>query len=218
MEKKPSRMFEVLLKTGALARIIPELKYLVGVPQPIAHHPEGDVWTHVIMVVDQAAAEQTSLEVRWAALLHDLGKGVTPSDKWPAHHGHEELSVPLVKAVCERLKVPATCRDLAIMGAQFHGIIHRANDLRPNTIVNLFSKVDAFRRPNRFFELLQVCRCDARGRLGRENDSYKQMDVLSTAFESARGIDAGAIAKSCTNPTTIPARIHAARVAAVKNR
>ena len=196
MEKKPSRMFDALRDCGALEKILPEVDKLFGVPQPAQHHPEIDTGVHVMMVVDYAAAQNFSLEVRFAALTHDLGKGVTPQAEWPKHHGHEAKSVDLVKQVCARIKVPSSCRDLGLLAARYHGDIHRAQQLRADTMLRLFRSADAFRRPERFLELLRACECDARGRLGLQDQPYPQADYLQHMFLAASAVDAGAIATS----------------------
>ncbi|MBP8902905.1 MAG: multifunctional CCA addition/repair protein, partial [Thiobacillaceae bacterium] len=147
MEATPSRMFLVLRACGALARLLPELDRLFGVPQPVKHHPEVDTGIHTMRVVDEAAARGLALPERWAALLHDLGKGATPAEFWPRHHGHEGRGVALVQAACERLRAPSECRDLAVLVARDHGNAHRALELRPATLVELLERLDAFRRP-----------------------------------------------------------------------
>jgi tRNA nucleotidyltransferase (CCA-adding enzyme) len=215
MAARPSRMLAVLRECGALARLMPELDALFGVPQPAHYHPEVDTGVHILMVIDQAAAADLSLAGRWAALLHDLGKGITPPESWPSHHGHEGQGVGPAKDLSERLRVPAECRDLAILAAREHGIVHRAEELRPATVVELFERTDAFRRPERFAELLRACAADARGRGGRSDHEYPPMVLLDTALAAARGVDAGAIARASA-PDRIPAAIHQARVAAVK--
>jgi hypothetical protein len=154
MEATPSRMFAVLRDCGALARILPELDALWGVPQPAVHHPEIDTGVHVMLVLDHAARQQHALPVRVAALLHDLGKGATPPAAWPAHHGHEGEGVKLADALCQRLRIPGDCRDLALMTAREHGNVGRALELRANTIVALFERCDAFRKPQRFADML----------------------------------------------------------------
>ncbi|OZA45313.1 MAG: multifunctional CCA tRNA nucleotidyl transferase/2'3'-cyclic phosphodiesterase/2'nucleotidase/phosphatase [Hydrogenophilales bacterium 17-61-76] len=179
MEAQPSRMFHVLRDCGALARMLPEIDRLFGVPQPPAHHPEVDTGIHVMLVVDWAAAQGYSLPVRFAALTHDLGKGVTPPELWPKHHGHEAKSVDLVRALCERIRVPADCRDLAVAVARDHGNAHPALELRAATIVELLERVDAFRRPDRFAEFLQACECDFRGRPGYETRDFPAADFLA---------------------------------------
>ncbi|MGE5652129.1 MAG: multifunctional CCA addition/repair protein, partial [Bacillota bacterium] len=172
MERQPSRMFQVLRDCGALERILPELNVLWGVPQPAPHHPEIDTGAHVMMVVDYAARRGYGLPIRCAALLHDLGKGATDPQQWPMHHGHEALSVKLVEQVCRRLKIPNECRDLAVITAREHGNVARALELRPNTIVTLLERCDAFRKPQRFIDLLHACECDQRGRTGFEDQPF----------------------------------------------
>jgi tRNA nucleotidyltransferase (CCA-adding enzyme) len=215
MEAQPSRMFQVLRDCGALARLFPEIDRLFGVPQPPEHHPEIDTGVHVMLVVDWAARQGFSLPVRFAALTHDLGKGVTPPALWPKHHGHEGKSVKLVRALSERLRVPADCRDLAISVARDHGNVHRALELRAATIVELLERVDAFRRPQRFAEFLQACESDYRGRPGYESYAFPAVDYLAQALVVARSIDAGAIAQAVA-PAQIRDAVFRARVAAVE--
>ena len=216
MEGKPSRLFETLRDCGALARVLPEVDRLWGVPQTAAHHPEVDTGVHVMMVVDYAASQSYPLDVRFAALTHDLGKGTTPRDEWPRHIAHEERSVDLVSALCERLRVPTDCRDLALVMAREHGNIHRAAELRPGTIVKLLQSADAFRKPERFTRLLQACESDSRGRLGFNDRPYPQAERMAAAFKAAAAVDAGAIAKQHSEPERIKEAIHQARVAAVR--
>jgi tRNA nucleotidyltransferase (CCA-adding enzyme) len=216
MEKKPSRMFEALRACGALVRVLPEIDALYGVPQNPQHHPEVDTGVHVMMVVDYAASRDYALDVRFAALMHDLGKGTTPREEWPRHIGHEERSVDLVAALCERLRVPTECRDLALIMARNHGNIHRAAELRAGTIVQLLQSVDAFRRPERFARLLEACESDYRGRTGFENRDYPQAARLMTALQAAASVDAGAIAQRVTEPQHIKEAVHQARAEAVK--
>ena len=216
MEAKPSRLFETLRACGALARVLPEVDALWGVPQTAAHHPEVDTGVHVMMVVDYAASQHYALDVRFAALTHDLGKGTTPREEWPRHIAHEERSVGLVAALCERLRVPAECRDLALVMARQHGNIHRAAELRPATIVQILQSADAFRKPERFAHLLQACESDARGRLGFGDRPYPQAERMAVAFKAAAAVDAGAIAKQHSEATRIKEAIHQARVAAVR--
>jgi tRNA nucleotidyltransferase (CCA-adding enzyme) len=216
MEQKPSRMFEALRACGALARVLPEVDRLWGVPQRAEYHPEVDTGVHVMMVVDYAAQRHYPLEVRFAALTHDLGKGTTPREEWPRHIAHEERSVDLVAALCERLRVPAECRDLALVMAKQHGNIHRAAELRAGTIVQLLQNADAFRKPERFTRLLQGCESDYRGRLGFHDRPYPQAERLATAFKAAAAVDAGAVAQQHSEPERIREAIHQARVVAVR--
>ncbi len=221
MEQKPSRMLQVLRDCGALARIVPELDCLWGVPQPEKWHPEVDTGIHMEQVVDYAASQELELPVRFAALLHDLGKGVTPADKWPAHHGHEGLGVALVKEVCARLKVPTECRDLAVLTAREHGNVARALELRCRTVVKLFERADAFRKPARFLQLLQATECDARGRIGPSGSfadtPFPQRAHLEKALAAARAVNAGEIALGLAEqPQRIPDMVRNARVRAVQ--
>ncbi|TCP12427.1 tRNA nucleotidyltransferase (CCA-adding enzyme) [Crenobacter luteus] len=215
MEDTPSRMFLVLREAGALARVLPEVDALFGVPQRADYHPEIDTGDHVMRVVDYAAAAKAPLPVRFAALLHDLGKALTPPDVLPRHIGHEARGKAPILALCERLRAPADCRDLALITAQYHTLVHRAGELRPDTLLKLFRDCDALRRPERFAMLLDACLADARGRLGFEACDYPQADWLAAALAVARAVDAGAIARGCAAPQDIPKAVDAARVAAL---
>jgi tRNA nucleotidyltransferase (CCA-adding enzyme) len=221
MEQRPSRMFAVLRDCGALARILPELDALWGVPQPPLHHPEVDTGVHMMLVIDYAAERGFDLPIRFAALMHDLGKGKTPPEHWPKHHGHEGMGPRLITELSKRLRVPTDCRDLAVMTAREHGNVSRALDLRPNTIVTLFERCDAFRKPERFAQMLVAAECDARGRGDEQHDmrsrDYPQGPYLLRALEAARGVNAGEVAaRYAENREKIPEAVHAARVAAVK--
>lgn len=216
MEAMPSRMFESLRQCGALSRILPEVDDLFGVPQRADFHPEVDTGVHTMMVADMSARLDLPLPARFAALTHDLGKGKTPPEVLPRHTGHEAASVALLRSLCERLRVPAECRDLARLVAQFHGDIHRAQELKPATMVRVMEHCDAWRRPERFAQALAACECDYRGRLGYGELSYPQAELWRRALAAARAVDAGVIARACEDPAQIPLRIHEARVAAVK--
>lgn len=216
MEKTPSKMIDTLWDVSALEVIIPELAALAGVPQPIEHHPEGAVLTHTLMALDMAAKWNAPLEVRWAVLLHDLGKGLTPVEILPSHHGHEQAGVKLVEAVCDRLKVPSACRDLAVMVCREHTNIHRALELNASSLVSLFKRTDAFRRPDRFEDLLRACEWDAKGRLGFENRDYPQHGHLRAALNAAKSINAGEIASKNTDKAFLAEQIHGARTRAIK--
>lgn len=215
MEAVPSRMFLTLRACGALAKILPEVERLFGVPQPEKHHPEVDTGVHVMAVVDEAARLKLALPARWAALLHDLGKGETPPRLWPAHHGHEARGAELAKAVSARLKAPAECRDLAVLVAREHGNAHRALELRADTLVRLLERLDAWRRPQRFEDFIAACVADFRGRGGHAGLPYPQGERLRTAWRAARSVDAGAVA--ATAPPDVAGAIRAARVAAVQS-
>lgn len=193
MERTPSRMFEVLRSCGALARLLPEVDCLWGVPQPPAHHPEVDTGVHLMLVLDMAAKLQSPLTVRFACLGHDLGKGTTPADEWPRHIAHEARSVALVQAVCERLKVPTDCRELAETVAREHGNVHRSETLDAAAVMRLLERCDAWRRPQRFAEMLLACECDARGRTGFEDRPYPQRARLQRALDAALAVDSAAV-------------------------
>ncbi|CAE6769476.1 multifunctional CCA addition/repair protein [Paraburkholderia haematera] len=217
MEKKPSRMFEVLRECGALVRILPEIDALFGVPQRADYHPEVDTGVHVMMVLDHAAAQGYALAVRFAALTHDLGKATTPEDVLPRHIGHEGRSVDLLKPLCERLRVPNECRDLALLVAREHGNIHRVMEMGAAALVRLLERSDAIRKPARFAEALQACEADARGRLGFEMREYPQAERLRIALVAARGVDAGAVAgRLADSPAGIKDAVHQERVRAVE--
>jgi tRNA nucleotidyltransferase (CCA-adding enzyme) len=216
MEGVPSRMFEVLRSCGALQKILPEVNALWGVPQPELHHPEIDTGVHVMMVVDYAASKDYKLAVRFAALTHDLGKGTTPAAVLPRHIGHEERSVNLLKRLCPRLKVPNDCRDLALMVAKLHGKVHRALEMRPETLLQLIQDTDAIRQPSRFDDFLLACECDSRGRLGMANKPYPQAELLQKILKTALSVDAGSIASQHHQPEKIRDAIYQARLEAVK--
>lgn len=216
MEDHPARMFEVLRDCGALARLLPEVDALFGVPQRADYHPEIDTGIHTLLVLEQSARHGFPLPVRFAALTHDLGKATTPADILPRHIGHEGRSVVLAGQLCARLRVPGDCRDLALLMAQHHGNIHRAAELKPATVVTLFEKTDALRRPERFRQLLDACLCDFTGRLGWENRPYTSPEHLLAALAAVNRVAAGKIATACSDKAKIPEQIHQARVTAVK--
>jgi tRNA nucleotidyltransferase (CCA-adding enzyme) len=187
-EARPDVYFQVLRDCGALKVIFPEVDALFGVPQPVKWHPEVDTGVHVLMALRIAADRNASTATRFAVLTHDLGKACTPQDKWPSHHGHEQLGVPVIEALAERLRVPKDFRDLAVMVSDYHTHVHRAEELRPSTMLELFEKTDAFRRPERFNEFLLACECDARGRLGLEGRDYPQPERLRQARSAAAAV------------------------------
>lgn len=216
MQARPSRMFEALRACGALARLLPELDRLWGVPQRSDVHPEVDTGVHMMLVLDTAARIGAQLPARWAALLHDLGKGTTPKDEWPRHIGHEERSVELARAVNERLRVPNDCRDASILAAREHGHIHRALELDAAALLRLLERCDALRRPALLARVLDACEADARGRTGHEDDAYPQRGRILDALDAARAVDAGAIAARVgPDGERIAQAVHAARAAAI---
>jgi tRNA nucleotidyltransferase (CCA-adding enzyme) len=187
-EPRASEFFQVLRECGALKVIYPEIDALFGVPQPARWHPEIDTGVHTLMVLDQAALLSAEPKLRFAALVHDLGKGTTPRGEWPSHAGHEERSVSLIEALAERLRVPGEYRDLAVIVARYHGIVHRAFELRPKTILEFLERADAFRRPERFAQALLACEADARGRAGLENVAYPQRGYMQAARDAAAAV------------------------------
>ena len=220
MEPRPSRLFDVLRDCGALKKLLPEVDRLWGVPQPPAHHPEIDTGVHLMMVLDESARAEAALPVRFACLCHDLGKGTTPAEMLPRHLGHEERSVKLLLKLCERLKVPVECRELAEITAREHGHVHASLDLKPAAQLRLLERSDALRRPARFADMLLACECDARGRLGQQQRDYPQRQRLLQALAFARGVDTAAVAqhfaaRGQTGPQ-IGEAIHAARIAALR--
>lgn len=217
MEKTPSRFFSTLRECGALKKILPEMEDLFGVPQPAHYHPEIDCGVHVLKVVDDTARHERSLEVRFAALGHDLGKATTPDGTLPRHIGHEQRSVDLLKKLCERLRVPGECRDLALLAAKYHSHVHRAHELRADTIVKLFDNCDLWRRPERFAQMLQVCESDAHGRTGHENDDYPQSAYLLNCAHAAQAVNAGEIARVCPDRILIANKVREARILAVES-
>ena len=210
--QRPAVFFEALRACGALARVFSEIDRLYGIPQPEKHHPEIDTGVHVLMVLEQAARLSNDTAVRFAALVHDLGKGTTPADILPHHYGHEQRSVKLVEALCERLRVPKDYRELAVIVAQHHGLAHRAQELRAETLLKFLKAVDAFRRPERFAQFLLACEADARGRKGLESARYPQADYLRKVLAAAGAVEtpAGESGKE------IGERLHAARLHAIQ--
>jgi tRNA nucleotidyltransferase (CCA-adding enzyme) len=196
MEERPSRMFEVLRDCGALKALLPELDRLWGVPQRAEYHPEIDTGVHVMMVLDMAAQLQAPLTVRFACLAHDLGKGTTPADVLPRHIGHEQRSARLLKNVAERLRVPLDCKETADVTAREHGNIHRSLELNAAALMRLFERCDALRKPERFAEVLLACECDARGRLGLQDQPYPQRPRLNTALAAALAVETAPVAQS----------------------
>ncbi|HYP83469.1 multifunctional CCA addition/repair protein [Variovorax sp.] len=219
MEQRPSRMFEVLRECGALRKLLPEVDRLWGVPQPEAHHPEVDTGVHLMLVLDLAARLQASLPVRFACLMHDLGKGTTPPDALPRHIGHEQRSAKLLQRVCERWRVPLELRELADVVAREHGNIHRSADLDAAAVLRLLERCDAIRKPGRFAEALLACECDARGRLGLEGRPYPPRARLLAALDAALAVQTeplalAAQARGAQGPA-IGAAIREARTKAV---
>nr|WP_315208404.1 multifunctional CCA addition/repair protein [uncultured Albidiferax sp.] len=222
MEPQPSRMFAVLRDCGALARLLPEVEALWGVPQRADYHPEIDTGIHVMMVLDMAARLQAPLPVLFACLTHDLGKATTPADVLPRHIGHEIRSADLLKGLCQRLRVPTDCRDLADVVAREHGNIHRGLDISAAAALRLLERADAFRKPQRFADALLACECDARGRLGLGEQAYPQRPHWLEVLQAAQSVATEPIAKAAhakgVQGKDIGGLVHAARVAAIKQQ
>lgn len=188
-EPNPEIFIQVLRDCHALERLYPEIDTLFGVPQTATHHPEVDTGIHTLMSLQQAAKLSNNTCVRFATLLHDLGKGTTPQKDWPRHIAHEDRSLPLIKNLCERIAAPRDYKELALMVAQWHTHCHRAMELKPATVLKVLQSNDAFRRPERFLQFLLCCEADARGRTGFENREYPQADFFRSALDAARQID-----------------------------
>jgi len=188
MEEQPQVFIQVLRDCGALKQLMPELDVLFGVPQPAAHHPEIDTGVHTLSVLEQAARHNQPLTVRWACLLHDLGKGLTPEEEWPRHIAHEHRGLKAIKAVNQRFKVPRDCQELALLVGEYHTHGHRALELKASTLLELLQRFDVYRRPQRFEEFIAACEMDARGRLGLEERDYPQAAYLRGAADAARAV------------------------------
>ena len=219
MGKQPSRMLQVLRACGALQRLLPEVDRLYGVPQRAEYHPEIDTGIHLEMVLDQSAQCNASLEVRFACLCHDLGKGTTPADILPRHIGHEQRSVKLLQSICERWRVPVECKELAEVVAREHGNIHQSLELGAEAVLRLLVRCDALRRPERFAQALIACECDALGRLGFAEKPYPQRPHLLKLLAAAQSVDSAAISAQALQEgvtgMAIGKRIDAAREAAI---
>jgi tRNA nucleotidyltransferase (CCA-adding enzyme) len=214
-EPKAAEFFRVLRACGALLPIYPEIDALFGVPQPAPWHPEIDTGLHTLMVLDQAALLSAEPIVRFAALVHDLGKGTTPREEWPSHRGHEERSVSLIEAMADRLRLPSEYRDLSTIVARYHGIVHRAFELKAKTILELLERSDAFRRPERFSLALLACEADSRGRTGLEHVAYPQREYLQAARDAAAAIRPSAEDIATQDGAKIAQRLHQRRARAI---
>ena len=220
MGSKPSRMLQVLRECGALQRLLPEVAKLYGVPQRPEYHPEIDTGIHLEMVLDASARMNAPLEVRFACLCHDLGKGTTPADVLPRHIGHEQRSEKLTRNLCERWRVPVVCKELAELVAREHGNIHQSLGFGAEAVLRLLVRCDALRRPERFLLALQACECDARGRLGKEDEAYEQGPRLAALLKAVLSVDSAAVSAQALQDglqgPAVGARMDAARVAAIK--
>lgn len=215
-EPAPHEFIATLRSCGALAILFPEIDHLFGVPNPPKWHPEIDTGIHTLMVLEQAARLSEESTVRFAALLHDVGKGTTPPAEWPSHHGHEERGVALVKQLCKRYKVPQNHQELAIIVTHYHGHCHRALELTPNTLLKLLKDTDAFRRPARFEQFLLACEADARGRTGFENANYPQRPFLQKIYAAAIQVEIQPLLDRGLSGQALGNALRQAQLAAIK--
>ncbi len=216
-EKMPSRYFEVLRDCGALEKLFPEINRLWGVPQPEKHHPEIDTGIHTMMVLTQAAKLSDDPKVRFAALVHDLGKGTTPKNKWPKHINHESRGVPLVNVLCDRYRIPNDYRELAVIVTKYHLHYHRAAELRDATFLKTLESLDAFRRPERFELFLLACEADSRGRTGFEEQDFEQPKIYRNVFNAAQAINAKELVAKGLQGKEIKDELKKQRVLAIKH-
>ncbi|WP_174978747.1 multifunctional CCA addition/repair protein [Rheinheimera pleomorphica] len=215
-EQTPQAYFQLLYDTGALAVLMPELAALWGVPQPPQWHPEIDTGVHTLMVLQQAAALSPRIDIRFAALVHDLGKGVTNPELWPSHHGHEHTGLALINQLCDRLRVPNDCRELALQVCEYHQLVHRAKELKSATVLKLFNAMDIWRKPQRLDDVLLCCTADLRGRTGFEQAEYPQADYLQALATAARQVTAKELVAQGLTGEAIKQGLARARLAAIK--
>lgn len=214
---RPSRYLTVLRQCGALARVLPEVDRLFGVPQPAVHHPEIDTGVHTLMTLDRAAALSEDPRVRFAALVHDVGKGVTPAEAWPRHEGHEEAGVPLIMAMAERLRIPNAFRDLACAVSRYHLHCHRASEMRAGSVLKVLEALSALKQPERLELFLMACMADAQGRLGRETEPYPQADRYRRALAAARAVSAQPFLEKGHAGAKLGVLLQSARIHAIKH-
>jgi tRNA nucleotidyltransferase (CCA-adding enzyme) len=216
-EPNPGRFIQILRECGALSRLFPEIDRLFGVPQTASYHPEIDTGVHVLMCLEQAVRLQADITVRFAVLVHDLGKGTTPQKEWPQHIGHEARGAHLVRKFCERLRVPRIYRELSILVAEYHTHCHQAMQLRPGTLLKTLEKVDAFRKPERFEQFLLACEVDARGRKGLEDRDYPQAERLRVLYRAAKNVPVQSLVQKGFKGPALNAAIREARLCAITN-
>jgi tRNA nucleotidyltransferase (CCA-adding enzyme) len=214
-EATPAAYFELLQDVGALQVLMPELAKLWGIPNPPKWHPEIDTGIHSMLVLSQAALLSDRLDVRFAALCHDIGKGETPAEHWPSHHGHETLGLPRINELCQRLRIPNDCKELALLASEFHQLIHKARELRPVTVQKLFDGIDLWRKPERLELLLTCCIADLRGRTGFEQADYPQADYLRALAKAARSVDIKALVAQGHQGEAMRNAVAVARLAAI---
>ena len=214
-ERNPEVFIEVLQQCCALKIILPEIDALFGVPQPIEHHPEIDTGVHTIMVLQQATLLSNEPITRFAALCHDLGKALTPKDKWPSHHGHEAGGIKPIKQLCKRLRVPKNFQELACITAEFHLHVHRAYEIKKSTLLRTIEKLDGLRKPERYEQFLIACTADSKGRTGYEDNDYPQADRYREALSIIREVDIQTFVNTGLKGKEISVAIHEARLAAL---
>lgn len=215
-EDSPQEFITVLRDCGALKILFPEIDVLYGIPNPAQWHPEIDTGIHTLMVLTQAARLSENPAVRFAALLHDLGKGTTPKSEWPSHPGHEERGVDLIKNLCKRYVIPREYQELAMLASKFHIHCHRVFELKMSTLLKTLEQLDAFRRPERFKNFLQVCEADFRGRTGFEDKEYPQSEYFLKAFEIAQNVDIKSLLEEGLEGKVLGERIHQQRIQALQ--
>ena len=214
--REPRRYFEILRECNALYSLFPEIDRLFGVPQPERYHPEIDCGIHTMMVLEQATTLTSDTEVRFASLVHDLGKGTTPPEIWPRHHGHGERGVELINKLCDRLRIPNRYRELATVVARYHLNCHRVEELSPRVVVGKLEGLDAFRRPERFDKFLLACEADARGRKGKESQDYPQADLFRKYREACLSVDTKSLDIQGLEGARIADHIRAQRIEAIR--
>ncbi|MBF4245815.1 multifunctional CCA addition/repair protein [Vibrio anguillarum] len=211
----PEIFISALRQCGALKVVLPELDRLFGVPQPEKWHPEIDTGVHTLMVAAQAAKISSSIAVRFAAQVHDLGKGVTPKSEWPSHKMHCHTGVNIIKALCERVRIPNECKELALLVCEQHSNIHRAAELKPSTKLKILDKLDAWRKPERLLDVLLCCQADHAGRLGCEETPYPQRDIFLKAYQAALSVDVQQVIRDGFQGKAIKEELDKRRIAAI---
>ncbi|MDD5115203.1 MAG: multifunctional CCA addition/repair protein [Methylobacter sp.] len=216
-ESTPAAFFHTLRNCGALARILPELDNLFGVPQPERYHPEIDTGIHSLLSLEQAALLSPKTEVRFAALMHDLGKALSPKEHWPHHHGHEQNGLPILEQLCNRLRVPNAFKTLALQVMHYHTHCHRVSELRASTLTDMLANLGAFKAKNTLADFLLACEADAKGRTGLEHTPYPQADFINRAAIAAANIDTRPVLQSGLKGEKIGEAIRRLRIQAIAN-